>query len=387
MIKPSPKALRRCISPVCLPVLVGLAIPGATTAAPLDELLSVQEETRPLHGEVEAGWDAMNSTIDLFRVRKEDPRGKSIGDYEGQHLRGGLALDKRLWVDGGFWNSTVKTPFDEGKNRTYQAGIQYRVVDNKRYRPAISLRISGWGNGTGQIYKGSSTPVFGTGISADSFTIKDPSDRQFQGDVIGSWALTPSTSISLFTSYGVSQVSIGDTYATLYGCNYKLDRVLLTDEVNGGWDTGVHGVAVNAKDPNCGLTEFTQSMSFYNAPDLPPGMYVSYDADYLQFGGMIQWRNEDWRLKLGYRLQTWDRGPLDEAVSTLQHADKTVYKTNNHITGEVSYKIHPQVALFLRSQYMTNQFLGDVPYAYNLLSSHQFDKPYGLVSLGISAGF
>ncbi|MBF0150713.1 MAG: hypothetical protein HQL84_11770 [Magnetococcales bacterium] len=365
----------------------GWVDPGGVVAAPLDELLSVQQETRPFHGEVEAGWDGMNEYLDVFGVREEDPRGKNIGDYSGQHLRGGLALDRRLWSDGSFWQRTVKTPFDRGDNKTYQAGIQYQVTDNRDKIPAISLRISGWGNSSSEAIKGSPTPVYGTGFMTDSIAIKKPSDRQFQGDIIGSWALTPSTSISLFASQGISEVKVGDIFASFGDCNYKIERVLQPDEVNGGWDSAVNGKAVDVNNPNCGITSFTIPMSAYNAPELPPGMYVSYDASYYQLGGMTQWNNHDWRFRLGYRYQKWDRGELDDSIALLQHVDKTVYDTNHHITGEISYKLHPNVAAYARSQYMTNQFLGEVPYSYNLFSSHKFEKPYGFLSFGLSAGF
>ncbi|MBF0110486.1 MAG: hypothetical protein HQL76_15065 [Magnetococcales bacterium] len=365
----------------------GLSAGATALAAPLDELLSVQQEKRPFHGEVEAGWDGMNEYLDVFSVREEDPRGKDIGDLSGYHLRGGLALDRRLWSDASYWDRTVKTPFDKGDNNTYQAGIQYQVTDNKERMPAISLRLSGWGNSSSQVVKGSATPIYGTGFATDSIVIKKPSDRQFQGDVIASWALTPSTSLSLFASHGISEVKVGDIFASFGDCNYKIDRILQPDEINGGWDSAVSGRAVDVSNPNCGITSFIIPMSSYGAPELPPGMYVSYDATYLQLGGMPQWHNDDWRIRLGYRFQKWDRGDLDDSIALLQHVDKTIYDTNHHITGEVSYKLHPHVAAFARSQYMTNQFLGDVPYAYNLFSSHRFEKPYGYLSFGLSTGF
>ncbi|HIJ84616.1 MAG TPA: hypothetical protein HPQ00_10495 [Magnetococcales bacterium] len=230
-------------------------------------------------------------------------------------------------------------------------------------------------------------PIFGTDISTESVTIKDPSDRQFQGDLIGSWSLTPSTSVSVFSSMGVSKVKVGDVLSSIGGCNYKIERTMVPNTVDGGWNTAVKVDEFGEHNPDCTITSITLPMSSLGAPELPQGMYLGYDANYYQLGGMTQWQNDDWRLRLGYRFQKWDRGELDDSIAQLQHVDKTIYDTNHHVTGEISYKLHPRVAAFARSQYMSNQFLGEVPYAYNLFSSHKFEKPYGFVSFGLSTGF
>ncbi|MBF0416071.1 MAG: hypothetical protein HQL79_09930 [Magnetococcales bacterium] len=385
MIRPIPFIVP-CATGVAL--LTGIFCFQVTCAAPLDEFLSVQQETRPFHGEVEAGWDGMNKNLDAFGVRK-DPgsSGTTIGDYSGYHLRGGMAWAERIWTDITFNDHTVKTPYDNANNKAYQAAVQVKVLENNDKIPAIALRMSGWGNGSGQIVKGSPTAIFGTGITTESMTLQDPKDRQIQGDIIASWALSKTTSVSLFGGMGTSKVTVGDMYVTIGGCNYKLTRGLQPDEVNGGMDSTINGQAVNAGDPNCGVSSFILPMSSYSLPELPEGMYISYSAKYYQFGGMVQWQDDTWRLRLGYRLQKWDRGELDNSIASLQPVDKTVYDTNQHITGEVGYKLHPNVAAFVRAQYMTNQFLGDVPYSYNLFSSHKFSQPYGFMTFGIAAGF
>ncbi|MBF0421769.1 MAG: hypothetical protein HQL73_02130 [Magnetococcales bacterium] len=389
MAKPTGK-----IAPLFLPLL-GITLTAQITtqkfafSAPLDEFLSVQQETRPFHGEVETGWDGMNKTVDMFDVRKNlsTSGGSSVGDYSGYHLRGGMAWEKHIWTDVSYGDHSVKTPYDNANNKFYQAAVQFKLLENEGKIPALALRLSKWGNSSGQAAKGSATPVFGTDISADSIVMKDPKDRQFQGDIIGSWAVSKTTTLSLFTGIGTSKVTVGDFFATLGGCTYKVTRGLQPDEVNGGMDSTIRGDAVNAGDPNCGVTTFSVPLSSYSLPELPEGMYVSYDAKYYQVGGMIQWQNDEWRLRLGYRLQKWDRGDLDGAIATLQQVDKTSYDTNQNISAEASYKLHPNIAAYARSQYMTNQFLGEVPYSYNLFSSHKFAKPYGYVSLGVAAGF
>jgi hypothetical protein len=41
------------------------------------------------------------------------------------------------------------------------------------------------------------------------------------------------------------------------------------------------------------------------------------------------------------------------------------------------------LALFVRGQYMSNQFLGEVPFAYNRFTASKFSRRYSLVTAGL----
>ncbi len=374
---------RQSISRVAA-LLVLLFHPLPLTAAPLDEFLTAMPGHEPMHGEVEAGYDVMNETVDLFGVRDEylDPRGDSIGDYSGYHLRGGLALTRRLWVDGGLWRRSVKTPYDKGENYTWQVGAQYQATINSGWLPAVALRVSAWGDSADQVLKGSPTPFMGTGQRALNIRVEDPSDQQIQGDIIATWRLTPKTTLSTFLGLGHSEVEVDELFADLFtaGCEYKITPY--SAAANGV--PGIEATLVNSGSSNCNVQNFTYTNP---ARPIPEGLYVNYDADYYQLGAMLKWFNDDWRLKLGYRYQKWDRGELDEAVEKYQHADKTAYDSNHHITGEVGYKVTERVGIYFRPQYMTNQFVGEVPFSYNLYSSHKFKREYGFLTFGLTGGF
>ena len=98
----------------------------STLSAPLDEFLTAMPGYKPMHGEAEIGLGVMNRTVDLFGVRKGYLNAKQdficAGDYKDYHLRGGLALTRRLWVDGGLWKRSVKTQYDEGENHIRAGG-------------------------------------------------------------------------------------------------------------------------------------------------------------------------------------------------------------------------------------------------------------------------
>ena len=354
--------------------------PTLTTAAPLDELLVALPGHAPYHGEIEVGYDVMNGTVDLFNVREGslDARGEQIGNYSGAHIRGRLALTRRLGIDASLWKRGVKTPFDKGESMAWQGALQYQATVNLGWLPAVALRISGWGDSTDQVLKGSETNLFNQAnrlMNTRKMRVEDPKDLQFQGDVIGSWTIDEHTLISLFLGMGKSKVDFGGAFAeteTFPGCEYEMSST----------GTGFQGTLVHANG-DCPVTAFNN-----NAIPIPDGLYIRYDATYFQLGGNVQWFNNAWRYRIGYRYQKWDRGELDDAIRLYQHtADKTVYDTNHHLTAEVGYKILDQTGIFLRSQVMQHQFVGDVPFSYNLFSSHKFKGRYGFLTFGLVQGF
>ena len=348
-------------------------------AAPLDEFLTAMPGHDPRHGELEAGFDLMNSTVDILKIRKgsEDPRGASIGDYSGGHIRGQLALTQRLSADATLWKRAIKTPFDEGESFSYQGALQYQATVNLGWLPAVALRISGWGDSADQVLKGSPTTVFNT-LTVQKIRVEDPRDRQFQGDIIGSWTVAKDTLFSLFLSMGISQVDAGDLFAELGSsgeCVYKISTS----------DSGAILVNLTKADPgHCQLISYNDNNQNITLPD---GMYIAYDARYLQLGGSLQWFTDKWRSRVGYRFQTWDRDEVDDAIRLYQHAEKIPYEVNHHLSAEVGYKILDQTGIFIRGQAMQHQFVGDVPFSYNLFSAHKFKNRYGFLTFGIVQGF
>ncbi|MDB5726920.1 MAG: putative signal peptide protein, partial [Noviherbaspirillum sp.] len=55
--------------------------------------------------------------------------------------------------------------------------------------------------------------------------------------------------------------------------------------------------------------------------------------------------------------------------------------------GELAYRLTTNLSLFGRGQYMTNQFTGEIPFAYNTFTAGRFDKRYGIVTVGLAADF
>ncbi|MBF0613852.1 MAG: hypothetical protein G8237_06760 [Magnetococcales bacterium] len=356
-------------------------------AAPLDEFLTANPGFQPWHGEGELGVDLMNSTVDLFKLRGDpDPRNPAIGDYRGVHLRGGLALTRRLWVDGGAWSRKIITPYDNGESLTLQGGMQFQVAQAFGAFPAVALRMSGWRDSASEAVKGSSTTVTLGGVTgtAQQIRVAEPRDEQLQWDLISTWNLSNQSTLSFSLGYGKSRVDFDNLFIT----DLSTDALSVSGqflikphtELNGS--RGISGVCVSACDR---VLDFTVTDT--NGQPVPDGLAIGYQSDYFQVGGMYAWLSPEWRARLGYRFVKWNRD-VDTYVTQM---GKAVIDSNHFLTGEVGYKpphkFFEHVGFFLRGQVMMNQFVGEIPFTYNAFSAHKFENRYGLITVGVTGGF
>ncbi len=324
--------------------LLGLCCAGLVApamAAPLDAFLSANQSNVPGTVELEAGYDLVNSTVDVFKIRDKDAiyAGTNVGDYRGGHLRAGVAITPRIWVDGGFWQRKLDYRNDVADIKSWQLAAQYKLVDGVGYQPAIALRAGAWGNYANELKKTSPSNV--RGLTLDSVTVDSPKDNQYQIDLIGTSTIFAHTELSLFVGAGTSKVTLDGVRGTI----------------------GSADVAFGAADVN---------------PE------AQYRANYVQGGLMLNWKKDDWQLRGGYQYQHLKRKQIDDIISA---RGGSTYQSNHTLVGEVKYQVIKEAAVFLRGQYLTNQFVGDIPFAYNTLTANRFGKRYGFVSAGVVVTF
>jgi hypothetical protein len=347
-------------------VVAGCALVLSTNsvAAPLDGLLTAHPEQFSKNGYVELGYDAMNKTLDVFDIRNQDASlsGTNIGDYQGAHIRAGLSLTPSLWLDGGFWQRKLDYRSDQVAIDSWQVAGQYRVLEGKGVVPALGLRLSAWGNRSGDLTKSSPTTIFGR--TFDAISVGSPRDEQFQFDLIGSWRPGKTHEIALLAGVGSGRVSVDDFTAVYHGDTYKVTTtptaLVLTH------------VPTNDKimHPNTGGTDINKE--------------TQYNSKYAQLGLMYAWKSRRFMLRGGYTYQIFQRDYIDDAIR--QRGGKA-YEASHTLTGEVSMLATKRMAVYLRGTAMSNQLLGEVPFAYNSLTAHRFDKVYGIVSAGLLVGF
>jgi hypothetical protein len=346
---------------------------GAAVAAPMDAFLTANHNNVVGAVEFEAAYDLVNSTVDVFNIRAKDAdfAGTNVGDYHGAHVRAGVAITPRLWLDGGFWERKIDYRDDAVKVKSWQLAAQYKLLNGVAgYRPSIALRAGAWGNYSNELNKSSPTAV--RGQTLDTITVDSPKDNQFQLDLIGTTMIFDHTELSMFVGAGTSRVSVGDVSATakLDGCPYNLafgaTKVVATQasacagQIDGRVEAfnSVYGIDVNSE--------------------------TQYRANFVHGGLMLNWEKSAWQLRGGYQYQYLKRKQIDDTINSRGGSS---YQSNHTLVGEVKYQLIPEAAVFLRGQYMTNQFVGEIPFAYNSLTASRFGKRYGILSAGVLMTF
>ena len=346
------------------------ALPATVCAAPLDALLTADQYHRAGEFRAEAGLDAMNNTLDVAGLRSKDPlyAGTNVGDYSGLHLRLAYALTESLSLDGGLWKRKISYRSDNEALESWQVAGQYRVLGDENSRAHLALRLSASGDQAAMMVK--STPTVVDGRTLNSVTINSLRDSQVQVDAIGTWRLSKRTSLSAFVGAGRSTVSTGDmsaNYTSGNGCNYNLAFTA----------TGTTGsLSTPCLVPGAVIESFGTVQSVLQE--------FSYQANYYQLGGMWQWQNQNWSVRGGYQFQQLQRANVDELIVS---RGGVPYRSNHIVVADVMRKVSNHVAVFARGQVMSNQFVGEIPFAYNSVTASKFASRYGFASFGVVVGF
>jgi hypothetical protein len=341
-------------------------------AAPMDAFLSANRSNVVGAVEFEAAYDLVNSSVDVFNIRDKDARyaGTNVGDYHGAHVRAGVAISPRLWLDGGFWKRRIDYRDDVVKVNSWQLAAQYKLFDSVGYQPGLAVRFGTWGNYSDELKKTSSTTV--RGQTLDTVTVDSPEDRQYQLDLIATSMISSHTELSMFLGAGTSRVSVSDVSATAsyLGCDYNVAF-------------GAAEVVATLASPCKGIVD-----SRISVPNSAYGVDVNgetqYRANFAHGGLTLKWKKDAWQVRGGYQYQYLKRKQIDDTVNSRGGSS---YQSNHTLIGEVKYQVSAEAAIFLRGQYMTHQFVGEIPFAYNTLTASRFGKQYGFLSAGLLMTF
>jgi hypothetical protein len=360
------KQLHTGFFPILL--LAGLLPSIGAYAAPLDALLSADQFQQQGEIHAEAAYDVVNSALDVANIRGSTSYANTnVGDYSGAHLRAGFAITDDLFVDGSLWKRSISYRADQEVLNTWQLAGQYQLYGDAGSSDHYALRFSGWGDRASQLSK--STPTTILGRTMTSYSVVSPQDRQLQLDAIGTWRVDDQYSTSAFVGMGNSHVSTGDmngTYTAADGCRYN---------INFNPTGTIAKLAAPCAAPVV-ITSVTTNQTYLQE--------VNYSAKYRQFGAMLQWKDSDWAAHFGYQFQHLNRGSIDTLIASRKGGS---YQINHILVADVSRKVSKNVALFCRAQVMKNQFVGEIPFAYNTVTAAKFNQKYGFLSFGTSVDF
>jgi hypothetical protein len=338
-----------------------MACMGTAQAAPLDALLDANPQARYGQGLLEVSVDRMNQSLDVFKLRGADlALGDNTGDYQGGTLRAGLSLAPTVWVDGALQRRKLTYGPDQPHIGSWRLGAQWQFLPAQTGQPTAALRLSAWGNQAAQVSKSTPTALPGCiaslcGIQASSLSVNDANDRSFQADLVGTWPLGP-VSLSAFAGAGQGKVTVGSITANISGFPLTYSH-------------GTFGAGLDSLVPQSFNTELQAT---------------NYNTRTAQAGFNLAYTTGPWSLRGGYALQHIQRTAVDDVISA---KGKTPYSLNHTLVGELAYKLTPRVVLFTRGQAMSNQFLTEIPFLYNSLTSQRFDQRYGVLSVGLGAVF
>lgn len=344
------------------------------TAAPLDGFLTALPERLAPFGYVELGSDHMNDALDVFRIRDSDPltAGTKAGDYRGQYVNAAWRATDNLWLSGGLGQRRVSDAADTYRYNSWQLAGQYRFLEAAGRRPALALRLSGWGNRAAATE--SNTPVTVPGAILNTVKVTEPADQQLQGDLIGTWTMSPALDVSALLSLGASRLSYGALSATTTrnGCNYQLS-------FNGN---DIFGTLI----PPCAATGGIIQQFFDSSGDygVDVANEIAWRGSFMQLGVNSAWRRGPWTLQGGYLLHVVRREAVDAILAS---RGKAAHTQNHNITLEADYRFHSHVSVFSRTQFSSNLFFNDIPVTYNSSTASRFGSKYSLFSVGLRAVF
>jgi hypothetical protein len=353
----------------------------AAAAAPLDALLSAAPERSAPTAYVELGFDRLNRALD-FSTSADDaaaadggaaPTTTGKGNYRASQLLGSWQVIDGLWLTGGLGERRVSNAVDTFRYRSWQVSAQARLLQASGARPAVALRLSGWGNHASVTE--ATTPVHVPGAILDTVTVTRPSDRSLQADVIGTWVLSPALDLSAALGVGATRLAYGGLSATTTrnGCPYQLS-------FNGNDIFG--NLAGPCADTGGGVIRQFYDRSGDYGVDVAPE--IAWRGRFVQAGFSASWRTGGWTLRSGYLLHVAKRDGVDDILA---RRGDPVHKVNHIVAAEAALRLHPNLSVFARAQISDKLFFNDLPVSYNTSTSGSFGSRYSLLTLGLRAGF
>jgi hypothetical protein len=248
-----------------------------------------------------------------------------------------------------------------------------RVNEPEGLVPAVALRLSAWGNQADVTE--TTTPVRVPGAILDSVAIARPSDRQWQLDLIGTWAAAPTLDITGVIGAGQVQLGYGDLSATTTrnGCRYNLS-------FNGN---DIFGTLAEPCTGTGGgvIQQFFDSSGDYG---VDVAKEIAWGGTFLQAGLNASWRQGPWTVRGGMLMHRIQRRAVD---SIAEARGQRTFKGARLLALEASHQFHDHLTLLLRLEASDHLFMADLPVTYNSSTSSRFGGRFSQATLGLRASF
>lgn len=353
--------------------LIALAGAGSARAASEDEFLLAE----PTTGEsdrfrVEASYDAVNSTLDVFNLRtRQGPLPDGAGDYQGGRVMVGYKFSPYWSGAATYWRRNITYGQDTNGIDSWQVALHFDPLAEPGARDRLLFRFSLWGDTAGALSKNSPTTVKGT--TFNQLTVNNPNDIQAQADMMFSGQLNDYNTLTGFVGAGISRVTVGSINAQLRRGNCNFNVSINSDNMANGAlaaPCSVGGVTLQQASFSTDASQFGINV----------GQDLNYTAGFFSLGGSWRWRYKDFGAHLGYQFQYLLRSDIDSRMSSY---GASPIKSNHSLGLELSYKVVKNVELFVRGQAFLYNFVGTIPMLYNAATAGRLDRYYGYASFGV----
>ena len=350
----------------------------ATSAAPLDNLSTIENNRSLWNAKLSFSIDRVNETLDVLNIRGQDDEfsGTTVGDYQGYSANTDIMLWQGINLNASIWKRKIDLGSLDSNITTGKIGAQWNFLSQKKHAfqneliPSMAIRYQYWFNRAGDMTSASSRKLLN--ITVDEIKISGVNDAQHQIDFVASWDFNPKASFSFFSGLGRSEVSHDKFNVTYNGCQYSFDSPT-KDSIILTLDQDVTS--------SCQISRIKREDS--TSPFTGPGLGISYQSNYIQVGSAFNLALGKWGINGGMRYIKMNRD-VDAVISDL---NKPTSMHNFIGLLAVSRHITKNSILFARGQYYYRNWAGEIPLTYNVFTSHRFSRAYGLMSLGLMLSF
>ena len=353
----------------------GLLYGSSIYAAPEDLFLQANDFTKNISPpfQLTLGLDAVDEKINIFDIRKtKSLKDNNIGNYRGVHLAAEYQFNPKWGLEGSYWYREINYYQNTNIINSFLLGIHYSPSLETDKDDKLSFRASIGKNEADELSKLTRTKL--NERTFEKINIHQPQDLNFQIDSIFSHKISQMNKINIFTSLGYTQVEVKNLNIQAKFNNCLID--IMIDSSN--QFTG--NLANPCSISNMLITQFNVSG---NANEY--GMNIqkdfNYDSYYASFGSSWNWRYQNFESQLAYQYQYLWRNDIDDRISSFGNQ---AIRDNHSLGGKFSYDFTPQITAFIKGELYQHNFVGHIPFLYNVFTAPYLNRRYGIATIGIT---
>lgn len=309
--------------------------------------------------EVTPFYQAVNDTIDIFDYRdsEEKAAGVELGSY-GDYSAMGLMINFGVSDKTAFHFKGQSRKIDYSRSvmdvDSFNASLRHNFYKGSNLFPILAIEPHYYYNrGHSITYSGTETITkTGEGWAAEygpfpySITAGGLKDKNMGLSLLASKQINSMAGINFF---------------------YRYDRITVESEID-------YSLPADLEE------KIAEQWSKWD--QIKQGLISSEysETDHSLGVGLLLTPGENWMITGTYRFVKASRD-IDDIIAQ-------DYNTNHIFKGRITYFVHPfnkyTIGLSLDGTYFSNRLIGEIPFLYNTLTAHKYDRAYGFAGFSIT---